>query len=251
MSMGHTIIGAAVGFILAQGLLFGARHVLTWLKSETVQEWLREVLPSQRFAAIGGFGRYAALVLGSAALITLGLWGVVDYLAARSERNTAMAATFDPATTPTTSESPTSTDTPPGTTASLLPKPTVTQAAAVTDAVDPYADPDFKVHHKTHKAGSAQSLKETLVQREEAKAGSDLLKETAQHAQRSQYDCEVADHANRYLKAGLDVWGFTAWQGKYFPTEGYKGASLPECKDIQSLLDPSPIDLKSAVAQQK
>jgi hypothetical protein len=250
MTMAHTILGAAVGFLLAQGVLFGTKHLVSWGRSEPVQEWLREVLPSQRFAAIGGFGRYAALVLGSAALITLGLWGVVDYLAARSERNAAMAATLDPAamaaaSLPQTAPEPTS-----GTVAAVASK-SGAQVVAEADAVDPYADPDFKVRHKTHRSGSAQSLKETLLQREEAKAGADLLKETAQRAQRSQYDCEVADHANRYLKAGLDVWGFGAWQSKYFPTDGYKGATLPECKDIQSVLDLTAIDLKSAVAQQK
>jgi hypothetical protein len=248
MSMAHTILGAALGFLLAQAALFGTKHLVQWLKGEVVQEWLREVLPSQRFAAIGGFGRYAALVLGSAALITLGLWGVVDYLAARSERNAAMAATLDPAVMQAASV--TQTPAEPSSAASAAPVAKATaQVVAVTDPVDPYADPDFKVRPKTHR--SAQSLKETLLQREEAKAGADLLKETAQRAQRSQYDCEVADHANRYLKAGLDVWGFRAWQSKYFPTDGYKGATLPECKDIQSVLDLTQIDLKSAVAQQK
>jgi len=70
-----------------------------------------------------------------------------------------------------------------------------------------------------------------------------------QHASRSQYDCEAADRAGRYLKAGLDVWGFGAWQLKYFPTEGYKGATLIACKDIPNVVDPSQLDLQSTVAQ--
>ena len=115
--------------------------------------------------------------------------------------------------------------------------------------VDPYADPDYKVHRKGHAAGSAESLKEKLLQRAESKAGSELLRETRQHVRRSQYDCEAADHASRYLKAGLDVWGFAAWQAKYFPIEGYRGAVLEQCKDIKDVLEPSALDLRSTLAQ--
>jgi len=93
------------------------------------------------------------------------------------------------------------------------------------------------------------TLKETLLQRSEAKARAELLHEMQEHTSRSQYDCEAADHAARYLKAGLDVWGFAAWQLKYFPTEGYRGAMLLTCKDIPNVIDPSQLDLQSTVAQ--
>ena len=100
-----------------------------------------------------------------------------------------------------------------------------------------------------HRAGRQLTLKETLVQRAEAKARAELLAEVQQHRSRSQYDCEAADRAARYLKAGLDVWGFSAWQVKHFPVDGYDGAALPECQQIKALLDPSRFDLHDAVAQ--
>jgi len=88
-------------------------------------------------------------------------------------------------------------------------------------------------------------------QRSEAKAANELLKDVRQHVQRSQYDCEAADRASRYLKAGLDVWGFDAWQAKYFPVSSYRGATLPACMDIKTVVDSSDagLDLRSTVAQ--
>jgi hypothetical protein len=115
--------------------------------------------------------------------------------------------------------------------------------------VDPYADPDYKVHRRAHRPGSALSLRETLLQRSEAKAHAELLRDMQLHASRSQYDCEAAERAGRYLKAGLDVWGFAAWQLKYFPVEGYKGATLAGCKDLPNVVDPTQPDLQSTVAQ--
>lgn len=246
MSMFQIVIGAALGVIAAEVLLFGFRQLAAWLQAPAAREWLADMNPSQRFAAIGGFGRYAALVLGCAALITLALWGTVNYLATRSERREALAAAMDPAA------------------ALQAHSPEDAQAlghAAVmkTDArsadpagatVDPYTDADFKVQRRSHRAGSSSSLKETLVQRAESKARAELVHETTQHAQRSQYDCEAAVHLEKYLKADLDVWGFAAWQAKYFPMQGFKGASLPECRDISDLLDPSHINIQATVAQQ-
>ena len=72
-----------------------------------------------------------------------------------------------------------------------------------------------------------------------------------QHQTRSQYDCEAADRAVKYLKAGLDVWGFAAWQVKHFPVEGYEGATLGECQNITDVVDPSRFDLHGAIAQGK
>jgi len=95
------------------------------------------------------------------------------------------------------------------------------------------------------------SLKETLVQREESKTRAELVREMTQHAQRSQYDCEAADHVDKYLKADLDVWGFATWQAKYFPMEGYKGATVSQCQEIQDVLDPAHINIQATVAQQK
>jgi hypothetical protein len=109
------------------------------------------------------------------------------------------------------------------------------EVAAVA-GIDPYADPDFKVRHKPRKT---LSLKETLLLKSEARARAELLRETQQHLHRSQYDCEAADRAARYVSAGLDVWGFAAWQMKYFPTNNYKGATLAQCRDVSNVIDPS------------
>ena len=134
--------------------------------------------------------------------------------------------------------------------ATLAPAAQVNPSAAVAvDSVDPYADSDFRLPARPQRAGSALSLKEALVQRSEAKARADLLRETQQQRNRSQYDCEAADRAEKYLKAGLDVWGFASWQLQYFPLERYQGATLSKCKAIKNVIDPSRLDLKSAVAQ--
>lgn len=247
MSMIQLIIGAALGVIVAEVLLSGLRHAATWLQGPLAREWLAEAIPAQRFAALGGFGRYAALVLGIAAVITLTLWGTVNYLATRSERKEALAAALDPAVTSAAHSAEA------GAAADDVPDRTtrVSDAGAAQGAADPYVDADFKVQRPTHRAGSTLSLKDTLVQRAESKARSELVRETTQHAQRSQYDCEVAEHVDKYLKADLDVWGFGAWQAKYFPMERYTGATLPQCKDIPDVIDPAHINIQATVAQQK
>jgi hypothetical protein len=128
----------------------------------------------------------------------------------------------------------------------------LTPATAVpVDNVDPYTDSDFKVHRRPHHAGTPLSLKETLVQRSEEKARADLLRQIQQHVLRSQYDCEAAERASKYLKAGLDVWGFSTWQLKHFPIDSYKGATLPQCKDVKNVVDPSGLNLQSTVADEK
>jgi hypothetical protein len=122
-------------------------------------------------------------------------------------------------------------------------------AGAAAEAADPYSDPAFKVEHPAHHAGDAASLTEKLLRRSEVRARAELLADTKQHAGRSQYDCEAADRAEKYLRADLDVWGFAAWQVKYFPVDGYKGATLTQCRDIKSVVDPTELDLRSTVAQ--
>jgi len=246
MSMAQLVIGAALGFIIAEGVLYGIRHLILWLRRDETRRRLRTLTASRESAFIAGFTRYGALVGASAAIITLGAWAVGDYLAAKSARSAAMVNAFDPATPVAAPPLQHSADD----AAEVEPAADVDSARAAPPAgADPYADPDFKVQHRTHRSGTAVSLKETLLERSEAKARAELLRETKQHLRRSQYDCEAADRAARYLKAGLDVWGFAAWQFKYFPADGYKGATLPECKDIKDVLDPSSVDLQSTVAQ--
>jgi len=163
------------------------------------------------------------------------VWAVGDYLAAQSARSAATADVLEPSTAVPVSDAHGSAHEVAG----------HAPAAVPVDNVDPYTDSDFKVQRR-----SGHSLKETLLQRSEGKARADLLRETQQHLYRSQYDCEAADRASKYLKAGLDVWGFATWQIRYFPENSYKGATLPQCKDIKDVVDPSPLHLQSTVAQE-
>jgi hypothetical protein len=167
------------------------------------------------------------------------VWAVGDYLAAKAAPSAALAS---PGMPPAGSADERANGTPAANTEPAT--------AVQPEFVDPYADPDYKVHRRAHRPGSARSLRETLLQRSEAKARVELLRDMQLHASRSQYDCEAAERAGRYLKAGLDVWGFGAWQLKYFPVEGYKGATLAGCKDIPNVVDPTQLDLQSTVAQE-
>ena len=242
MSMTQLIVGTALGFIVAQSGLYGIRHSLGWLQREEMRTRVRN-MPGH--VIVGGFIRYAAPIGAAAALITLAVWGVGDYLVAKAARTASLGSSIDPTTVAATGQPPAATE---EAAAAVAAAPEVTTAVQP-DSADPYADPDYKVHRRSHRPAAALTLKETLLQRAEAKARAELLRDMEQHASRSQYDCEAADRAARYLKAGLDVWGFAAWQLKYFPIEGYRGATLVGCKDIPNVVDPSSVDLQSTVAQ--
>jgi hypothetical protein len=246
MSMTQLVMGTALGFLVAQGGLFGFKRLIDWFERGDARERMRKLTPSLGSTFIGGFTKYAAVVGASAAVITLGVWAVRDQLAAKSARSDATADVFDAAAVVPVSDLHSAQDE-----VSALATATQTDrpGAVADDDVDPYTDSDFKVQRRPHRAGTAESLKEALLERSETKARAELLKETHQHVSRSQYDCEVADRASKYLKAGLDVWGFAAWQTKYFPLDGYKGAALAQCKDIKNVVDPSSLDLQSTVAQ--
>lgn len=249
MSMTQLVIGTVFGFLIAQGVLYGLGRLIGWLRHGDLTDLLaraRAVRATPAPTVVSALIRYAAPIGVSAALITLGVWALSDYLAAKSAR-TAEANLFDssaPAPVPDQAAPP------PIRSAAL---PPAAQSEMVADpasaAADPYADPAFKVKRKARRAGAAPSLKETLVQKSETRARNELLRELRQHVRRSQYDCEAAAHADRYLKAGLDVWGFASWQVKYFPVDGYRGASLDQCRNIKTIVA-SPVDLQSAIAQQ-
>jgi hypothetical protein len=247
MSMTQLVIGTALGFFVAQGVLYSIKHLSGWLQRSEARKRIVKLPPSLGSTFIGGFTKYATLVGASATVITLGVWAVGDHLAEKSARSAAMADVLLPSTAVPVSDSHGS----PDEAAGLAPAPKVDRSTAVrVDNVDPYTDSDFKVQRHSRHAGTALSLKETLLQRSEGKARADLLRETQQHLYRSQYDCEAADRAGKYLKAGLDVWGFAAWQIRYFPVDSYKGATLQECKDIKDVVDPSPLHSQSTVAQE-
>jgi hypothetical protein len=239
MSMSQLVIGCALGCLLAQALIFSGRSLLSALQRSPGGRLRRSITPGPR--ALAMFVKYAAPVAIAAALITLGVWSVSDYLAAKSARTAALASTFDPAATPQVAPPPIPDDNLRHVTSEVV-------AAQPAGAADPYDDPEFKVQHRAHRDATA-ALKDALLQKAEVKASTDLRRETQAHTQRSQYDCEAADRAERYLKAGLDVWGFAAWQQRYFPMDGYRGATLDQCRSIKPVT-PGPLDLHSTVAQQ-
>ena len=235
MSMTQLVIGTALGFFVAQGVLYSIKHLIGWLRRTDARKRTLRLAPSLGSTFFAGFTKYATLVGAGAAVITLGVWAVGDYLAAQSARSAATADVLEPSTAVPVSDAHGSAHEVAG----------HAPAAVPVDNVDPYTDSDFKVQRR-----SGHSLKETLLQRSEGKARADLLRETQQHLYRSQYDCEAAERASKYLKAGLDVWGFAMWQIRYFPVDSYKGATLPQCKDIKNVVDPSPSHLQSTVAQE-
>jgi hypothetical protein len=245
MSMIQLVIGTAFGFLVAQGLLYGLGWLIGWLRQSDLLARARAVRATPAPTVLSALIKYAAPFGISAALITLGVWAVNDYLAAKSARN-AEASLFDPsAAAPVPQQS-----VPPVRSASLTPPAAPEAVDELAGSVhNPYADPEFKVQRKPRRTGSAASLKETLVQKSEARARNELLRELQQYVHRSQYDCEAADRADKYLKAGLDVWGFATWQVKYFPANNYRGASLEQCREIKSVVASS-VDLQSAIAQQ-
>ncbi len=248
MSMLQLVIGAACGFLIAQGALQGLRRLIGWLRQGDLLARARAMRATPAPTVLSALIRYAAPVGVSAALLTLGVWAVSDYLAAKSARNVEANLFDSSAATPVAEQG-----APPVRSAALPPPPEPESAHEAVHQVvnitqDPYADPEFKVQRKPRRTGAALSLKETLVERSEARARNELLRELQQHIHRSQYDCEAASRADRYLKAGLDVWGFATWQVKYFPVNNYRGATLGQCRAIKNVVASS-VDLQSAVAQ--
>ena len=243
MGMTQLIIGTALGFIVAQSGLYGIGRSLRWLQREEVRTRVR-TMPGH--VIVGGFIHYAAPIGAAAAVLTLGVWAVGDYLSAKAARSAALATALDTTTAGSAGLTQATADDAASAAAATGAEPTT---AVQPESFDPYADPDYKVHRRAHRPGTPLTLKETLLQRSEAKARAELMRDMHQHASRSQYDCEAADRAARYLKAGLDVWGFGAWQLKYFPAEGYNGATLAACKDIPNVVDPSQLDLQTTVAR--
>jgi hypothetical protein len=252
MSMSQLVIGAAIGYIVAHLVLFGTKYSMAWLRRDAVQMRLRVLASAPGPAVAAGLIKYGAVIGASAALLALGAWAIGDYYAAKSASSAVAASVADspapaPASSPQRSEEEVAAQ--PASRQAVRVASAAASAGAAVETADPYSDPAFKVEHPAHHAGDAASLTEKLVRRSEARARAELLADTKQHAGRSQYDCEAADHAEKYLQADLDVWGFAAWQVKYFPVDGYKGATLTQCRDIKSVVDPTELDLRSTVAQ--
>lgn len=243
--MSQLVIGSALGFLIAHGVLFTFRRAIGGLKHDGLRQRIYTLIHARGSSIVGGFIQHAGLIGASVAVIALGAWAARDYLAAKSARSAAIADVLDPSPAVSASDALGSPDEAAGLARAYKAEP---PDAVPVNNVDPYADPDFQVH-RSHRAGKSVSLKETLVRRSEERARADLLKETQQHLRRSQYDCEAADRASRYVKGGLDVWGFATWQVKYFPVNSYTGATLAQCQAIKNVVDPSWIDLHSTVVQ--
>ena len=112
MSMIQLVLGAALGFIIGQGALLGAKQLVGWILRDEVRGRIPHVRGT---ALLGGFIRYSGVIGAIGALIVLGVWTIGDYLAARAAHRAARAAVFDhtaAAATPTP-ETPGSSDEPP------------------------------------------------------------------------------------------------------------------------------------------
>jgi len=233
VSMTQLVIAAALGFIIGQCVLLALKHGIRYLRRDESRLLARRLFGSQGSSLTRRVVRYAFAVAASAAILTLGAWAVLNYQAAReAQRAVSNTAARHDAAPPSPPASADVAAAQPEGSARTAPGAAITQAAEV----DPYADPSFKAPPTLHRRGS-RYLTAILLQRSEARARADLLRETEEHAQRSQYDCEAAERAKRYLQNGMDVWGFTAWQIKYFPTDEYLGATLAQCKSIKNRLD--------------
>jgi len=247
MSMTQLVIGTTLGFFAGQGLLYCLRHLYRWVLEHAPRWRIRPLTRVPAGVLVSGFVRYAPPLAVVAGLVTLGAWAVKDHFAAgRAGSHAPAVEALDPAGSGGAVADPHAAA---DDVAALNPPSDAPGATVSAAPLDPYSDPDFRAPPRPHHVHGAPSLKDTLLQREEAKARADLLRETQQQSARSQYDCEAALRAGKYLQAGLDVWGFAAWQLKYFPIDSYKGSTLPQCRDIKNVVDPTRLNLQSAVAQ--
>ncbi|GAC1697218.1 MAG: hypothetical protein PVS2B3_08520 [Steroidobacteraceae bacterium] len=242
MNLSQLVLGSALGFLLAQGLLYALRHAIAWLAHDEPRPGTTRLTLPRPSAIVSGLLSRAGLIAAGAAVITLSAWAARDYLLSRSVPAESAADAPDVATAVPVADSPASPDGIPGPAPASRPGTSVAPARSV----DPYRDPDYQIHRR---AGKAVSLKERLLRRSEDKARAELIRQTQQHVRRSQYDCEAAERASRYVRGGLDVWGFASWQVKYFPVDSYTGATLPKCQAVKDVVDPSWVDLHSTVAQ--
>jgi hypothetical protein len=152
MSMIQVVIGAAFGFLVAQGLLYSLRWLVSRLRWEDLIARARAVRSASTPTVVSALIKYAAPIGVSAALITLGVWALSDYLAAKSARN-AEANLFDPSAPPPIPDQ----AAPPVIHSAALPleAPPEVTADAATATPDPYRDPAFKVQRKPRRAGAA------------------------------------------------------------------------------------------------
>src|SRR5579863_5305177 len=95
MSMSQLVIGSALGFVIAQTVLYAVKQGAGWLQRGELRRRRGQLTPARWSSLVGGCIRYAGPLAAGAAVITLGVWALGDYLAARSARGAALASTFD------------------------------------------------------------------------------------------------------------------------------------------------------------
>src|SRR5258708_4314057 len=91
LSLTRLVIGTALGFFGAQGVLYSGMRLIGWLQRSDARKRILKLPAALGPSFIGGFTKYATLVGASGAGITLGVWAVGDYLAAQSARSAATA----------------------------------------------------------------------------------------------------------------------------------------------------------------
>src|SRR2546421_6720705 len=141
MSMTQLVIGTALGFFVAQGVLYSIRHLIGWLQRSDARKRILRPTPSLGSTFIGAFIKYAAPVGAGAALITLGVWAVGDHYAAKSAHSAATADVFRHSAAPGSD--------PHGSVEELA------GPAVAADPLDPYTGPDFKVQRRPDRARRA------------------------------------------------------------------------------------------------
>jgi len=102
LSMTQLIFGAALGFLLGEGVLYGVKYSIGWLQRGEVRKRVGKLSSVRGTELIGGFIKYAGVIGAIGALIALGVWGVGDYLAAKSVHRVMSANTSDAAVTAST-----------------------------------------------------------------------------------------------------------------------------------------------------
>src|SRR5690242_18824340 len=140
MSMTQVVIGAALGCLAAQGGLYGFRQLAGWMQRDGLGARLRALAPSPDSSLVAAFVKYAGPVGMGVALVTLGVWAVSDYVAARSVRSATLAGVADSAPPVPAAAAP---DQGSNEAAPVHTAEQVDAAAPAADRTSPYADPDY------------------------------------------------------------------------------------------------------------
>src|SRR5260370_41137192 len=82
MSMTQLVFGTALGFFVAQGVLYSVQHLIGWLRRSDARKRILEPTPTLASTLIGRFTKYATLAGTSGGCIPLGVCAVGDHLAA-------------------------------------------------------------------------------------------------------------------------------------------------------------------------